>query len=147
MTINTDLQADTLTKRKITPSLAPNHRAVFTALRKAGRPMTAYQLIDAVRPQGISAPPTVYRALDRLIAEGQAHRLESLNAFVACTHDHPHSGVAIFMLCEECGEADEITDQDVAVLLEGCAHKIGFQSRSTTIEMRGHCTACVDQPL
>jgi len=109
--------------------------------------MTAYQLIDAVRPQGISAPPTVYRALERLIGEGHAHRLESLNAFVACTHEQAHSGVTIFMICEECGEADEISDQGIATLLQGCAHKIGFRSHSTTVEIRGHCTACADQPI
>ena len=136
-----------MTRSKRVSSLAPNHRTVFAALRKAGRPMTAYQLIDAVRPQGISAPPTVYRALDRLIAEGSAHRLESLNAFVACTHDHTHAGATVFMICDDCDKAEEISDPDVAVRLESRAREFGFQTQSTTIEMRGHCEACTRQSL
>lgn len=123
---------------------SPNHRTVFAALRKAGRPLTAYQLIDAVRSKGISAPPTVYRALDRLIAEGHAHRLESLNAFVACTHDHPHASATVFMICDDCGNAEEITDTDVAVRLDGRAREFSFHAETTTIEMHGHCSACAN---
>lgn len=132
---------------KIAQSLAPNHRTVFAALRKAARPVTAYQLIDAVRPAGISAPPTVYRALDRLIAEGHAHRLESLNAFVACTRDHPNTDVTAFLICDDCGQAEEITDAKVGARLEGRARDVGFHTGSTTIEMRGHCRACASRPI
>ncbi len=52
----------------------------------AGRPVSAYEIIDSLRDKAILAPQTVYRSLDRLIASGAAHRLESLNAFVACSH-------------------------------------------------------------
>ena len=58
----------------------PNHERVFTILRQAGAPMTAYEVLDAARKHKISAPPTVYRALKKLIDEGRAHRLESINA-------------------------------------------------------------------
>ena len=136
-----------MARSKSAQNLAPNHRTVFTALRKAGRPVTAYQLIDAVRPAGISAPPTIYRALERLIAEGQAHRLESLNSFVACTQDHPHTGTTVFMICDDCGNADEITDEEVAVQLESRTREVGFLAGSTTIEMRGHCEACAARSL
>lgn len=134
-----------MARTRTAQGLAPNHRTVFAALRQAERPLTAYQLIDAVRPAGISAPPTVYRALARLIAEGHAHRLESLNAFVACAHQHPHAGATVFMICDGCGKADEVTDADVAITLAGRARERGFLTDSTTIEMRGHCKACATQ--
>jgi hypothetical protein len=38
--------------------LSPRHALVFNALKKAGRPVTAYELIDTVRLAGISAPST-----------------------------------------------------------------------------------------
>ncbi|MGB0749001.1 MAG: Fur family transcriptional regulator [Magnetospiraceae bacterium] len=127
--------------------MAPNHQTVFAALRRAKRPMTAYQLIDAVRSAGISAPPTVYRALERLIAQGLAHRLESLNAFVACTHDHAHKGATVFLICEDCHGAEEFADAAIARRLTARAKESGFHPYSTTIEMRGHCRSCANQSL
>ena len=60
---------------------------IIEALRgMGGQPVSAYELIDQLRDKAVLAPQTVYRSLDRLIADGQAHRLESLNAFIACRH-------------------------------------------------------------
>ena len=66
---------------------------IVEALKSAGRPVSAYEIIDQLREQAVLAPQTVYRALDRLIASGSAHRLESLNAFVACAHA-THAGAS-----------------------------------------------------
>lgn len=140
-------EAHKVKRNKAVPSLAPNHRKVFAALRKAKQPLTAYQLIDAVRSAGISAPPTVYRALDRLIAEGYAHRLETLKAFVACTHDHQQTEATIFMICDGCGQAEEIIDSDVGARLEKRARDVGFHTEPATIEMRGYCRDCISQSL
>ena len=60
---------------------ADQDKIIVEALRGVGRPVSAYELIEQVRAKGVSAPPTVYRALQRLIGDGLAHRLESLNAF------------------------------------------------------------------
>ena len=75
----TSLRAYSITSVKADPSLAmgdrmqprgANHEQVYRVLRSARGPMTAYQILDAVRPKGISAPPTVYRALNRLMRDG-----------------------------------------------------------------------------
>ena len=81
---------------------ADQDKIIVEALRGVGRPVSAYELIEQVRAKGVSAPPTVYRALQRLIGDGLAHRLESLNAFVACNHPH-HPGKAVFAICDACG--------------------------------------------
>src|SRR4029079_7551003 len=80
-------------------SAADQDKIIVEALRGIGRPVSAYELIEQVRGKGVSAPPTVYRALQRLIDDGLAHRLESLNAFVACNHPH-HPGKAVFAICD-----------------------------------------------
>ena len=85
------------TKRR---SAADQDKIIVDALRDVGRPLSAYELIEKVRVKGVSAPPTVYRALQRLIDDGLAHRLESLNAFVACEHPH-HQGKAVFAICAD----------------------------------------------
>ncbi len=124
--------------------LTPNHQRIFDALRTAGRPVTAYEVIDAVRPFGISAPPTVYRALNRLIADGLAHRLESLNAYVACTHDHDPRGAVLFTICTGCGESREIDDPDLNDRVMGQAARQRFVVRAATLELRGICAACAE---
>ena len=55
----------------------------------------AYDLLAELDRQGGAAkPPTVYRALDFLMAHGLVHRLESLNAYVGCPQpEAPHDEV------------------------------------------------------
>ena len=67
---------------KASRSFAANHERVLRALRQAARPMTAYEILDVLGPFGISSPPTVYSALNRLLEDGLVHRLESINAYV-----------------------------------------------------------------
>lgn len=124
--------------------LPANCQVVFDALKAAKRPLSAYEIIEEVRDKGISAPPTVYRALTRLISEGLAHRLESLNAFVSCTHRHPHSNAAIFMICNDCGATNELSDSGVAERLAKKAAARKFVVKTTTIELRGHCEQCYE---
>lgn len=122
--------------------LAPNHAKVYAALQAAARPMTAYELIDALRSAGISAPPTVYRALNKLIEIGLAHRLESLNAFVACSHDDDHLGSVVFMICGTCGETREVVDRSLEQHLRQASGDSAFHVEKATIELRGHCADC-----
>lgn len=126
----------------VSVKLAPNHAKVYDALRAGARPMTAYELIDAVRPSGISAPPTVYRALNKLIDLGLAHRLESLNAFVACSHADEHGGGAIFMICDTCGETREVVDRTLDQHLRQASGEHAFHMAQATVELRGHCAVC-----
>ena len=122
--------------------LSPNHRVVYQALKKFDKPVTAYELIAETGRQGITAPPTVYRALERLIATGRAHRLESINAFIACAHDHHQGGSALFMICRSCGDIAEMEDRTLARRLDKLAGQKAFSREHTAIEMRGLCNGC-----
>ena len=67
--------------------LTPIRANVLRLIADAGKPVKAYELLEKVREgkgAGADAPPTVYRALDFLMANGFVHKLESVNAFVAC---------------------------------------------------------------
>lgn len=127
--------------------LAANPRKVYAALKEAGRPLTAYQLIDALRDEGMTAPPTVYRALARLTEAGLAHRIESVNAYVACAADHAHAGGGtgsiVFTICEACGRAREVVDPRLGADLSRCAEACDFIVNHATLELRGRCRACV----
>jgi Fur family zinc uptake transcriptional regulator len=106
-----------------------NEELVFAALSKADRPLTAYDLLGRLRTKGITAPPTVYRSLERLIKAGRAHRLESLNAFVACAKPH-HRTSAIFAICRSCGTTVEISDGKLAPQIADWAKRLRFHPKS-----------------
>jgi Fur family zinc uptake transcriptional regulator len=123
--------------------LTRNQGLVLTALAGAPAPLSAYDILDKLRDDGLRAPLQVYRALDKLVERGLAHRLESLNAFVACADAHCHeSGVIAFAICENCGRVDEFADEVVRERLKDWAEATGFIPTRTTIELRGLCARC-----
>ena len=124
--------------------LTPIRRQVLQALAATHQPIGAYELIerledaDGKRP----APITVYRALDFLLEQGFAHRIESRNAFIACAHDHRDGGVVMFLICESCSTVGEAESAAVGLALAEAAGRIGFQPRGQVIEIAGICAHC-----
>ena len=120
-------------------------REVLALILQAGTPLTAYQLLDLLKQTRTAAvPPTVYRALDFLIANRLVHKLERLNAFIPCAEaDHTHhSHVVQFLICGQCGTVAEIEDAGVAAALSQAAAGAGFSPRHAMVELEGLCAAC-----
>ena len=112
-------------------------------MKRADAPLSAYTILDRLREDGFRAPLQVYRALDKLTGMGLVHRLESLNAFVACAQPHCHEGGMIaFAICGNCGQVDEFSDEVVVERLSGWTGEHGFRPQKTTIEIRGTCAQC-----
>jgi Fur family zinc uptake transcriptional regulator len=87
--------------------LTRNQGLVLGALNHSVGPLSAYDILDKLRGDGLRAPLQVYRALDKLVERGLAHRLESLNAFVACADEHCHrKGLIAFAICANCRRGD-----------------------------------------
>ncbi|CDZ46471.1 Fur family transcriptional regulator [Neorhizobium galegae] len=133
------------------PALTKNQSLVFDVLDRADAPVSAYTILDRLRDHGFRAPLQVYRALDKLLEFGMVHRLESLNAFVACAHPeseccgkgHGHGhGTVAFAICESCGHVSEFHDHEVDHRLSDWAKSKNFKPAKTTIEIRGLCGAC-----
>ncbi len=124
-------------------SLTKNQQIVFSALISAKGPLTAYKILDLarVKREGLKAPLTIYRALDGLLQKGLAHRIESLNAFVACS-SAPHKEAASFMICEQCGMTLELPIYACEVPLRQQASSAGFHLHKINIEMLGLCSDC-----
>jgi Fur family transcriptional regulator, zinc uptake regulator len=119
---------------------SPRRRAIELLLQ-AGAPMKAYDLIAGFGEHGAPAkPPTVYRALDFLERHGFAHRIQSLNAFVACRRGLP-SHAAAFLICDCCGATQEVQPA-VSAAMEVEAAKSGYALQSLTVEAHGLCAAC-----
>lgn len=110
---------------------------VFELVITADGPIKAYDILDRMRPDvGSPKPPTVYRALDFLSKLGLVHRVEALNAYVAC--DHTHEGhAAVFFICRTCSSVQERHAADSTL-----GAPDGFIVQRSVIEHYGQCAAC-----
>jgi Fur family zinc uptake transcriptional regulator len=128
------------------PELTRNQSLVLGVLKQAAAPRSAYDILDGLRGEGFRAPLQVYRALEKLMEIGLVHRLESLNAFVACSDPHDHvahsHGVTAFAICEDCGSVTEFHDDTIEGRLSAWQKSRHFKPEKTTIEIRGHCRDC-----
>ncbi|PJK10094.1 Fur family transcriptional regulator [Lysobacteraceae bacterium NML120232] len=125
--------------------LTPIRVYVLRLIAEAGKPVKAYDLLDQVRlgdGPGAAAPPTVYRALDFLIENGFVHKLESINAFIACHHPNAARHSVPFLICTQCNRAVEMEDVEVAALLEARARALGFKPNMQVLEVHGLCEQC-----
>lgn len=124
-------------------ALTRNQALVMAALSRAGAPLGAYAILDRLRDSGFRAPLQVYRALDKLVERGLVHRLESLNAFVACRHPgcDGHAVIA-FTICNDCGAVTEIADEPLSERLGAVAREADFLPEGAIVELRGLCRAC-----
>ena len=122
--------------------LTPLRRRVLELVWDSHEPVGAYALLQRMgEERGRIAPPTIYRALEFLVAMGLVHRIESLSAFVGCAHpEHGHK--AYFMICSDCGSAAEIADGALPRTIAQVADKAGFCLLRETVELSGTCARC-----
>lgn len=115
---------------------------VLVALLAHGKPTSAYKIMrDLQDGQPKIAPPTIYRALAALVEQGKVHRLESLNAFVACQCAH-HDQPAILSICDDCGAVEETVAPKLLNQLTRLTKKSGFAAMRHIIEIHGRCASC-----
>ena len=119
----------------------PQRRRVLELVCRAQRPVGAYEILDQLRDGASAAPPTVYRALDFLLEQGLVHKLETLHAFIGCTHpEHPHASQ--FLICAECGRVNELESDRISGDLRSVAEAAGFRPKRPVVEVIGTCAHC-----
>ncbi|WP_297323559.1 Fur family transcriptional regulator [uncultured Bartonella sp.] len=127
----------------MTNKLTRNQMLVFSVLEKEKAPLSAYTILDRLRGEGLRAPLQIYRALEKLVAEKRVHRLESVNAFMACSHPEQHGhGITVFIICDKCNKVSELESHSIADNILLMTQKIGFLQRNSTIEIHGLCANC-----
>ena len=118
---------------------------VLGLVAAAGKPIKAYDLLEQVRAgegAGAAAPPTVYRALDFLLANGFIHMLESSNACEAGHHPNAAQHSVPFLICDRCHSATELEDAGIVASLDAAARALGFAPQAQTLEVHGLCAKC-----
>lgn len=121
--------------------LTSSRRAVLQLLLEQPGGVKAYQLLEALRANNPDvAPPVVYRALAFLQRMGLVHRLDSLNAFVACSLGQHECSV--LLVCPDCGAVKELLVPDLARQLHELAMCSGFALQGHCVEIKAFCAQC-----
>ncbi|MGI9395264.1 MAG: Fur family transcriptional regulator [Boseongicola sp.] len=127
--------------------LTPVRRRVLQILLTEHRAIGAYEILDRLREDGQNAqPPAAYRALDFLVGNGFAHRIERLNAFIACAHPKESHSPA-FMICRVCDGVAETHAAPSRGILGRAAKEAGFLVERTVLEIEGVCPNCQKQEI
>lgn len=122
--------------------LTPLRQKILAILLSSDQPTKAYSLLRKIRDQGITKPPTVYRAMDFLVEMGLVHKVESMTAFVPCRHwSHEHAPV--LLICDECARFSELAAPPNGEPFRELVEEQGFKIRNAIMELRGICGKCV----
>ena len=123
--------------------LTPQRTQVLELLAEAGKPVSAYELMDmlSARLAKRVAPPTIYRALEFLVSHGLVSHLGAHNTYVVCAYPRERHD-CVFFCCEGCGEVVEVADAEIERLLAKDAARLGFDLAHSTLEVQGLCQNC-----
>ncbi|MBA3909160.1 MAG: Fur family transcriptional regulator [Rhodobacter sp.] len=139
--------ADALSRAEVVTSaagarLTPVRRRVLEILLEEHWALGAYDVLARLATEGFgNQPPVAYRALEFLVEQGLAHRIQRLNAFTACTHPGEAHAPA-FLICRSCSAVAEAVAGPVRAALDEAAAQVGFSIERSTIEALGLCPAC-----
>ena len=116
--------------------------SAFKIVTQSSKPITAYDVLEKMgqyidKPK----PPTAYRALDFLEEHGFVHRIESLNAYIACHENHKHYG-SQFMICDDCGKVEEVHLCSLPAKLQDKVESEKFKLHHWNVELHGQCAKC-----
>ncbi|MGE3714242.1 MAG: Fur family transcriptional regulator, partial [Alphaproteobacteria bacterium] len=114
---------------------------VFEVLQAESRPLSAYVILDRLKKQGVRSPPIVYRALEKLLADDSIHRVEQLNAYMACNQQHEHA-LSTITVCRDCKKTTELADESITRHLKQLK-KMGVNiTDHAVIELPVYCSGC-----
>lgn len=127
--------------------LTPVRRRVLEILLERHRALGAYEVLERLAAEGLGKqPPVAYRALDFLVEQGLAHRVQRLNAYAAClSPERDHSPA--FLICRGCEQVAEAESPELRAALQGLAGAAGFRIERSTVELLGLCARCTEAGL
>ena len=125
-------------------NFTPVRRKVLEILIQKNTAIGAYEILDLLREAGFkNQPPVAYRALEFLVQNGFAHKIEQLNSFIGCMHPGKDHSPA-FMICRNCDSVSEEEALTRNFSVSQIAAKAGFTVEKAVIEARGLCHSCAD---
>jgi Fur family zinc uptake transcriptional regulator len=120
----------------------PMRARVLQLLLQHNRFVTAYELLDGIQethPRTNAA--TVYRILGFLMENGLAHRLATVNGYIACT-GATGNGYCVFAICGHCGRVSELEADGVRDRLASLVARVDCALDDGAAEIRVVCRDC-----
>ena len=122
--------------------LTPVRKRTLEILLEEHRALGAYDVLARLSEEGFGTqPPVAYRALSFLTDNGFAHKVEKLNAFIACVHPGENH-TPVFLICTECDTVAESETTSTKEILSNIAQTTGFDISRAVLEAEGTCPAC-----
>ncbi len=129
--------------------LTLKRKQILLLLLQAEKAISAYELIEIYQQKynKVIAPMSAYRALSYLESEHLAHKITSVNKFVACTQigDSSEHGLSQLVFCQQCQSATEHPlNPTINIELTNKLQQTGYQLQSKLIELTCICKACLE---
>lgn len=127
--------------------LTDKRKNVLSVLIESERALSPYEISDIYKDVFKSSIPvmSVYRMLDFLVDNDLAHRLKSINKYIACSHiacDHSHE-IPQFMICDNCEDVREIgIKKNIINAIRTSLNKANFTLGNPQLELHGLCQSC-----
>lgn len=126
--------------------LTPLRKRVLELIWSSHKPLGAYTLLEQLAQEGHKpAPPTVYRALDFLQAQGLVHKVNALNAYLGCSHPQSVDHNRQLLICRLCGNVAELHMSEAIQAIEVVAQSASFHVEQQALEILGVCQQCSQQ--
>lgn len=120
----------------------PQRRRVLEIVGSGHTAIGAYDILGRLGGGArVLAPVLVYRALDFLVRIGSVHRVECLNAYVAC-QAACHGGWAQLLICQRCHGVAELGSSAIHDAIAAGAAAADFLVTRPIVEIEGYCRAC-----
>lgn len=122
--------------------LTPLRKALLSKLYENPKPLTAYDVLRLMREQYPKMEAmSVYRILNFLETHQLVHRLNSCQAYAACSMpEHEHH--AQLVVCEKCHHSEEIAVRSLKESIDSALKEHSFCFSTKSIEIFGICQRC-----
>lgn len=123
--------------------LTPQRLDVLKALVAVGKATGAYQLLETLKASHPKLTvASVYRILDFWAEQGLVHKVNGLNAYIACNDPHDEH-THVLMFCDRCSKTIEVCDHKAGFDAAMTVSKQGFaQAPNQVVEFRCSCQDC-----
>ncbi|MDR1607609.1 MAG: transcriptional repressor [Deltaproteobacteria bacterium] len=120
-------------------------RLILDILLGAQEPVKAYDILELARERGQRlTASSVYRVLEYLEAQGLIHRVNALNAYMACL-EGPQKHNPLIVICSRCQKTQEIFDETLANSIFQRLSSLGLGLSAASVEIRGLCPQCAPE--
>ena len=118
-----------------------NNEIVLDIIKKSKVHLTAYAILEKFQKIKKVQPMSVYRALNKLIENGQIHKSNQNKTYILCNHSHAKDHNPSIAICKKCGDTEELKSDLFASILKKYPIK-KYDFSNFELEVSTLCKGC-----